>query len=230
MKTLFVITARGGSKGIPGKNIKPLGGKPLLHYSIEQARAWAADDDICLSTDDVQIAECAMQAGLNVPFTRPAALSTDTAGSYEVLLHALSHYEQTGRNYDALVLLQPTSPFRTARQIGEALQLFTTEIDMVVSVTNSKANPYYNLFEEDANGFLHRSKPGNYVRRQDAPPVYEYNGAIYVINTASLKDRSIAAFERVRKYEMDAVSSLDLDTPLDWQFAEFLLDRKIVSC
>lgn len=229
MKTLFVITARGGSKGIPGKNIKPLGGKPLLHYAIAQARAWAADDDICLSTDDIAIAESAMRVGLNIPFMRPDALSTDTAGSYEVLLHALNHYEQTGRQYDALVLLQPTSPFRTAKQIGEAMQLFSPDVNMVVSVTNSKANPYYNLFEEDAQGFLHRSKPGNYVRRQDAPPVYEYNGAIYVINTASLKALPIAAFERVRKYEMDAVSSLDLDTPLDWEFAEFLLERKIVS-
>lgn len=230
MKTLFVITARGGSKGIPGKNIKPLGGKPLLHYAIEQARALAADDDICLSTDDIAIAESAMRVGLNIPFMRPEALSTDTAGSYEVLLHALNHYEQTGRQYDALVLLQPTSPFRTAKQIGEAMQLFSPDVDMVVSVTNSKANPYYNLFEENAQGFLHRSKPGNYVRRQDAPPVYEYNGAIYVINTASLKALPIAAFERVRKYEMDAVSSLDLDTPLDWDFAEFLIERKIVSC
>lgn len=229
MKTLFVITARGGSKGIPGKNIKPLGGKPLLHYAIEQARACAADDDICLSTDDLQIAECAMQVGLNIPFTRPAALSTDTAGSYKVLLHALNHYEQNGRHYDALVLLQPTSPFRTAKQIGEAMQLFGPDVDMVVSVTTSKANPYYNLFEEDKTGFLHRSKPGNYVRRQDAPPVYEYNGAIYVINTVSLKALPIAAFERVQKYEMDTVSSLDLDTPLDWEFAEFLIERKIVS-
>lgn len=230
MKTLFVITARGGSKGIPGKNIKPLGGKPLLHYAIEQARALAADDDICLSTDDIAIAESAMSVGLNIPFMRPDALSTDTAGSYEVLLHALNHYEQTGRLYDALVLLQPTSPFRTAKQIGEAMQLSSPDVDMVVSVTNSKANPYYNLFEEDTNGFLHRSKPGNYVRRQDAPPVYEYNGAIYVINTASLKALPIAEFERVRKYEMDPVTSLDLDTPLDWDFAEFLIERKIVSC
>lgn len=225
MKTLFVITARGGSKGIPGKNIRPLGGKPLLHYAIEQARALAADDDICLSTDDPQIAESAMQVGLNIPFTRPEKLSTDTAGSNDVLLHALSHYEEAGRSYDTIVLLQPTSPFRTAKQIKEAIALFEPSLDMVVSVTPSKANPYFNLFEEDALGFLHRSKPGKFIRRQDAPPVYAYNGAIYVINVASLKARPINEFECVRKYEMDEVTSLDLDTPLDWDFAEFLIKR-----
>ena len=113
MKTLFVIPARGGSKGIPHKNIRPLAGKPLIGYAIDTARHFADDCDICLSTDDPEIAAVATgQFGLAVPFLRPAELATDKSGTYEVLLHALDYYRNRGIDYECLVLLQPTSPFR----------------------------------------------------------------------------------------------------------------------
>ena len=222
---LFLITARGGSKGIPGKNIKPLNGKPLLYYAIDSARALTDDENICLSSDDEQIIECATSYGLSVPFIRPKELATDIAGSYEVLLHAYNFYRQSGKKFDSMVLLQPTSPFRTAKQISEAMQLYSDDIDMVVSVCESEINPYYNLFEENEQGYLKLTKEGNYIRRQDCPKTYIYNGAIYIINIKSLLENPLHKFEKVIKYEMDKTSSTDLDTLLDWQWAEFLIEK-----
>ena len=162
--------------------------------------------------------------GLKVPFIRPAELAADNSGTYEVLLHALSFYEQQGRTYDTIILLQPTSPFRRDEDISEALKLYSPDIDMVVSVTEARANPYYNCFETDSDGFLHVSKgDGKYIRRQDAPKAWEYNGAIYIINPQSLKRESLGEFKRRRMYEMDELHSLDLDTPLDWRIAELLI-------
>ncbi len=226
MPTLFVIPARGGSKGIPGKNIKPLAGKPLLYYTLDVAHAVVNPGDaICLSTDDAAIIAAAQAYGLHVPFVRPAALSTDTAGMNEVLLHALQHYQQAGMEVEKIVLLQPTSPFRTVSQLQEALKDYTPELDMLVSVKLTDANPYYVLAEENEQGYLEKSKKGTFVRRQDCPPVYQYNGAIYIINPHALRQKGLAKFTKVKKYLMDAQSSLDLDTPLDWAFAEFLIQQ-----
>ena len=232
MKTLFIIPARGGSKGILGKNSKPLGGKPLIHYSIEFARLFATDEHICLTTDSQIIADCATEIGYNAPFLRPDYLATDTSGSYEVLLHALNFYENLGRKYDTVVLLQPTSPFREKRHLDEAMQIYNNEmqlynenLDMIVSVCEAKGNPYYNLFEENEGGFLKISKgDGSFTRRQDVPPVFEYNGSIYIINTQSLKEKNgMKAFEHIKKYVMTEAYSIDLDTPTDWEKAEFFL-------
>ena len=225
MKYLFVIPARGGSKGIPGKNIKPLGGKPLIHYSIEYARLFADDADICLTTDSEKIANCALEIGYKTPFLRPNNLATDTAGSYEVLQHALFFFENQGKKYDAVILLQPTSPFREKQHLEEMLPLFSSENDMIVSVCEAKGNPYYNLFEENTEGYLKVSKgDGSFTRRQDVPLVYEYNGSIYIISAESLRTKSsFRAFQSIKKYEMSEAYSIDLDTPTDWQKAEFYI-------
>lgn len=226
MKTLYVIPARGGSKGIPHKNIKPLAGKPLIGYSIDVARQLAADDDICLTTDDPEIAATAESMGLNVPFLRPASLATDTCGTYEVLIHALDFYRDRGIDYDTLVLLQPTSPMRTADDVRAALALYSPDIDMVVTVKEAASNPYYNCYETDNDGFLHISKgDGGYTRRQDAPKVWEYNGAVYVINVESLRRMPLSAFTRRRMSVMPAERSVDLDTPVDWLIAEKLIEN-----
>lgn len=227
MKILVIIPARGGSKGIPHKNIKPLNGKPLIHYTIDEARQIVSDDDICVSTDDPEIIRCVEAYGLNVPFVRPGELATDTAGTYEVLLHALDFFEKKGRSYDAVLLLQNTSPFRKAEQIKEALSLFSREVDMVVSVKECAANPYYCVFEEDNNGYLHVCKgDGNIYRRQDAPKVYEYNGAIYIMNAEKLKTTHMHKMQKRVKYVMDELSSFDLDTMWDWQMAESIVRQR----
>lgn len=223
MEVLVIIPARGGSKGIPHKNIKPLNGKPLIYYSIDTARAITGDENICVSTDDDEIIEVVEKYGLEVPFKRPTELATDTAGTYEVLLHALSYYESRGKRYDAVLLLQNTSPFRKAEQVKEALQLFNKNVDMVVSVKECAANPYYCVFEENEEGYLNVCKgDGNIFRRQDAPKVYEYNGAIYIMNPEVLKTTHMHKMQKRVKYVMDDISSFDLDTMADWNMAEMI--------
>lgn len=230
MKTLIIIPARGGSKGIPHKNIKKLGGKPLIYYAIDVARALAQDEDICVTTDDDEIIEKVLEYGLAVPFKRPDYLATDSCGTNEVLLHALKYYESCGKFYDRIILLQCTSPFRNVEHVKEAIALYKPEIDMVVSVRESKSNPYYNCFEENETGFLKPSKgQGNIVRRQDAPKTWEYNGAIYIINSHSLKEKSLSNFDHIIKYEMDEIHSIDLDTVLDWKLAEIIINEKIIG-
>lgn len=224
MKTLYLIPARGGSKGIPGKNIKPFLGKPLICHAIDQAReAGAQDCDICVSTDSDEIRRTVEDYGLNVPFMRPARLATDTAGTYEVILHALDFYEARGIHYDLVILLQTTSPLRRAADITGARALWAPGTDMVVSVCEAATNPYYNAFETDAQGNLHISKgDGTFIRRQDAPKVWEYNGAVYVMSTASLRKMPMSRFPVRRPYVMPAERSVDLDTPADWTRAESL--------
>lgn len=225
---LFIIPARGGSNGIPGKNIKLLDGKPLIHYSIEYARQFASDERICVSTDSDEIIETVAQTGLKVPFKRPAELATDTAGSMEVILHALNYYASKIAGIDKVVLLQPTSPLREKRHFLEALNLFSPDTDMVVSVSESALSPYYNLFEEGGDGFLRLCINNKiYSRRQDVPPVYAYNGSIYIINRESLKSvNSLGSLQKIKKYVMEPAFSVDLDTPDDWEYLEFQIARR----
>lgn len=228
-KALYIIPARGGSKGIPGKNIKPLGGKPLIAYAIEAARdAGAPDSRIIVSTDDGRIAAVARDCGLATDYMRPAALGGDTVGSREVILDVMDWADRRGIDYEAVVLLQPTSPFRTADDISGAVALYDGSLDMVVSVTEAASNPYYNCFETDGDGYLHVSKgDGLITRRQDAPKAWEYNGAVYVINPRSIREMPLGAFKRRVPFVMPRSRSIDLDTPTDWLVAEALLEANI---
>lgn len=223
--TLFLIPARGGSKGIPGKNIRIFNGKPLICHAIDCAREFAEDADICLSTDSAEIRDVAVEYGLSVPFLRPDELASDTAGSYEVMLHALDFYRNLGKDYRRLVLLQPTSPFRLPEDVANALRAWSPEIDMAVSVTPAATNPYLNAYETDSDGFLHISKGDGTCtrRRQEAPPVWEYTGAVYVITVDSLRKARLNEFGKVVPVEMPRERAIDLDTPLDWKIAELLL-------
>lgn len=225
-KSLYIIPARGGSKGIPRKNIKPLAGIPLIHYSIAVARALSDDEHIIVTTDDEEIAEVARQTGLDVPYMRPKHLATDTANSRDVILDAMDYADCRGVEYDNVVLLQPTSPLRNVEDVENALKLYTSDIDMVVSVVESAVNPYYNCFETGAGGFLHVSKgDGRFTRRQDAPKVWEYNGAVYVINPESLRSMEMGKFTKKVPLVMLRERSIDLDTPLDWAIAEIMISE-----
>jgi N-acylneuraminate cytidylyltransferase len=226
MKDLVLIPARGGSRGIPGKNIKTLNGRPLIYYTLDAACAVASPENICVSTDSDEIIGIVREYGLGVPFKRPDNLATDTASSEDVILHAIDFYEQRGKQYDHVVLLQPTSPFRTGTHVREALSLYRTGLDMVVSVKIAHANPYFNLFEENTEGYLIRSKSGIFTRRQDCPVVYEFNGAIYIMNVQSLKNRPQGNFSKIRKYVMTEEDSLDIDRNYDWIVAEAILSER----
>lgn len=223
MEPLIIIPARGGSKGVPGKNIKLLNGKPLIQYTIEAALEVTDKENIIVSTDSHDIKNVVENLGIRINSLRPKELASDTSSTYDVLLHELNILEKIGRYYDRLVLLQPTSPFRTGKHILEAWRLYNDDLDMIVSVKETKANPYFVLREEDENGFLKPSKISHATRRQDVPKVWELNGAIYIINTKSLKEMPIVNFGKVKKYVMDELSSLDIDTALDWVVAENLL-------
>ena len=230
MKSLFLITARGGSKGIPHKNIKPLNGKPLIYYSIDVARQFTADEDICVTTDDDEIIKVVENYGLKVPFKRPDYLATDTCGSNEVIQHAWKFFEDRGIHYDAVLLLQPTSPFRKVEFLKEAVALYDDSIDMVTSVKSAPCNPYYDGFEDNEEGLLAISKgDGTIERRQDAPKVWQLNGSIYVINPNSLMEKGLAHFTRIRKYAMSELYSVDIDNPFDWKVAELIIEEKLLG-
>lgn len=218
-RVLALITARSGSKGIPDKNIRPLAGIPLLAHSIRHAReAGFPRCDIVLSTDSEAYAAIGREYGADVPFIRPDDLASDTAGSREVMLHAVDTLARMGRHYDTICLLQPTSPLRSPEDIREAIELYRSRRpDMVVGVTRSGANPYYNLFEADPEGYLRISKgDGGITRRQDAPPVYEFNGAVYIISVAALRKAPISQFPHTLPLVMPPERSLDLDSESDW--------------
>lgn len=225
MKPLVIIPARGGSKGLPGKNIKILGGKPLIHWTIDEARKVFNDNEICISSDDEKIKKVAEKTGLKIPFLRPKELATDIATTQDVLLHAIKYYEDNYYKPEVVVLLQPTSPFRTSKHIKEALEEYSNDIDMVASVKETKSNPYYVLFEEGEEGYLEKSKKGKFFRRQDCPKVWEFNGAIYIINVQKIKESLISDFNKVVKYVMDECSSFDIDSQLDWDICEILVNR-----
>jgi N-acylneuraminate cytidylyltransferase len=228
MYPLVIITARGDSKGVPDKNIKLLGGKPLIAYTIEAALGVFPAERIIVSTDSEKIKQAAEKCGIEVPFLRPAELATDTASSYDVILHAMDQANQLGIIYDTVILLQPTSPFRNAQHIRGALALLRENDDMIVSVKVSEENPYYSLFEENSDGYLSRSKEGSFTRRQDCPNVFSYNGAIYVMRAESLRKETIGSFKKVRKYVMSDLESLDIDTPLDWKLAELIMKEGLI--
>jgi len=231
MHPLFLITARGGSKGIPGKNIKKLNGIPLINYAIELARQFTTDANICLSTDDTKIISVAKQQGLFVPFVRPKHLASDTAGSYEVIQHALNWYRGNGVHHDVVVLLQPTSPFRLKKHVAEALKKYNRKTDMVVSVNKCAGNPFAILYKRTSGDLIQKAIPSKKTgeRRQDAEGLYELNGAVYVFNARSLDKGPVSQFKKIKMVEMEAVNSADIDEPLDWKWCEFLLKEKLVK-
>jgi CMP-N,N'-diacetyllegionaminic acid synthase len=224
MKILYFIPARGGSKGILQKNIKELAGKPLIQYSIEIAKAMTTNfEDICVSTDDLLIKNMAQKLGLFVPFLRPVEISGDSASTNDAIIHALNYYSQKGIEYEVVVVLQPTSPLRALDDVKGAISIFNNQIDMVVSVKVTDSNPYYVLFEEDEKGLLYKCKEGGFVSRQSCPTVYEYNGAVYIINVNSLKAKPIIEFNKIVKFLMPSERSIDIDNLIDWELCEILI-------
>ena len=226
--TLWLIPARGGSKGIPDKNLKPFCGESLVSRAVEQALQCAVGNDVIfVSTDSEKIKKEAEKHNIEIPFLRPDDLATDTASTYSVIIHAIHEFEKIGKSFERVVLLQPTSPFRIKSDIKGALEAWHPGLDMVVSVTESKANPYFNLFETGENGFLCHSKGnGEFTRRQETPKVWEYNGAVYVISAKSLMKGPMSKFSKVVPYIMPTSRSIDLDTPEDWEIAEIIYKRQ----
>lgn len=225
MSNLIIIPARAGSKGVPMKNIKILNKKPLIMYTLDVARSLFDDDSIYVTTDDHELIQIIEEGGFRVPFIRPDYLASDSASMRDVIVHCIEHYKvENGYYPNSVILLQPTSPFRSTRHVLEALEMFDDNADLVVSVKETSSNPYYVLFEEDNEGYLKPSKVGDFVRRQDCPKVWEFNGAIYVIRVSRLLEKPMNQFDNIRKYEMDEISSHDIDTELDWIMAKHIAE------
>jgi CMP-N-acetylneuraminic acid synthetase len=228
-----VIGARGGSQGLPGKNVRPLLGKPLIAWSVEQALAVPGIRRVVVSTDSEAIAEAARAAGAEVPFMRPAELSGPTIGKFQVWQHALAactaHY---GEAYDTYVDLDCTSPLRESSDIVRAIAQFTAArargVDAVFSVCKARKNPYFNLVEPDAQGALKVSKalPGKVLARQAAPPVFEHVASIYVLAADYLRRANHLLDGLTEGYDIGEAKSLDIDSEFDFELIEYLMKRR----
>lgn len=230
MKTIATVCARGGSKGLPRKNVLPFAGKPLIAHTIEQALACPRIGGVYVSTDDDEIARVAAAAGAIVPYRRPAELATDGAGKLQVIEHLVHHLEGQGEQVDTIVDLQPTSPLRLPADIDAALDL-AGRAELVVSVCEPSHNPYYSLAEAGPDGLLRLSKGGGAARRQDVPAVWGLNGAVYVWQRAALQRAvrdgfwSLAILPSVMPRER----SVDIDDAHDFALAEWLFQRRTVQ-
>jgi CMP-N,N'-diacetyllegionaminic acid synthase len=226
-RVLAVIPARGGSKGIPRKNLHDLAGKPLIAYAIECAQATAQIDDVVVSTDDVEIAEVSAALGARV-HRRPRALAQDDTPTLPVLLNVLEQldeHEQPRR----VVTVQPTSPLRHSRDLAAAIGLLTPSYDSVIGVCEPEHTPYKMFrISEDTLVPLFADVPRG-APRQQLPPVYRENGAVYVTWTDVLRDQCSIWGARARPYRMSVESSVDIDTLHDLALAEYFLKQRAVS-
>ena len=223
-KYLAIIPARGGSKRLPRKNVLPLAAKPLIVWSIETALASGAIDKVVVSSDDDEILQVSSAYPVEI-VKRPESLATDTATSFDAIKHVIGLYPK----YEYTVLLQPTSPLRTAAHIDEAIKLLEAkQANAVISVCETEHSPLWsNILPEDAsmNAFL-RDEVLN-MRSQDLPAYYRLNGAIYICKTAELlKQNNFLLKENIYAYVMDQKSSVDIDTMMDFRWAEFLVSEE----
>ncbi|MBE7940346.1 MULTISPECIES: acylneuraminate cytidylyltransferase family protein [Ramlibacter] len=228
-RTIATILARGGSKGLPGKNVRPFAGKPLIAHSIAQALACPGIDGVYVSTDDEEIARIAREHGATVPYRRPAELATDQAPKIPAIEHLVAHLEGQGEAIDFVVDLQPTSPLRTPADIEAALaQARAGDADLVTTVTEPSHNPYYTLVEVQADGCVALSKPNAAVRRQDVPAVWGLNGSVYVWRRAALARAARDGFwtVRIQPCAMPRERSVDIDDLFDFEFAQWLASRR----
>jgi CMP-N-acetylneuraminic acid synthetase len=226
VKLLAFIPARGGSKGIIGKNIVNLAGKPLIAWTIEVAQQSAFDLDIFISTDDEAIAQVAAQCGVGTDYRRPAHLASDTATTIDAVCDGIDWLAQQGKAYDAIVLLQPTSPLRTLAQLNDAIQLWLISPNMPLASVCEPAHPPYLLFAEQENGDWNRLAPlPASGRRQDIGTRYaQLNGAIFIQSLPRLQQaRSFFEENNTQFYFMSISTSVDIDTPLDLALAQHLL-------
>ncbi|MDB4759037.1 acylneuraminate cytidylyltransferase family protein [Akkermansiaceae bacterium] len=224
MKILGLIPARGGSKGVPRKNIKLLAGKPLIAYTIEQAQNAKSIDRLVLSTDDVEIAEVAKEYGVEVPFMRPDNLAQDSSGTLEVVRHAVRHFEERGEVYDAVCLLQASSPYRPTGVIDDAVREFLMQRpDSLVSVRRvpDEFNPHW-VFNLDEKNRLRICTGEKKIipRRQDLPSAYHRDGAIYITSMDTIKNGEDLLGDDILAFPVESPLLINIDTLADWDAAD----------
>lgn len=227
---MAIIPARGGSKGVPRKNIRPLAGKPLIAYAIETALASDMIDRVVVSTDDMEIAAVARQYGAEVPFMRPPELAQDESPEWLTWQHAVRMLEagEGDAKVDVGVCVSPTSPLRAVEDVDACIRLLLdSDADLVITVKPADRNPYFNMVVLDGAGYVRLVIPPERPihRRQDAPPVYDITTVAYAFRPQFVL-RAESEFEgKVRAVVVPAERALDIDTELDFEFAEFLLSH-----
>jgi CMP-N-acetylneuraminic acid synthetase len=233
LKVLGVIPARGGSKGVPRKNIRALAGRPLLQYTAQSALAAERLTRVVLSTEDTEIAEVGRRCGLEVPFLRPAELARDDTPTLPVLQHVVGALESMGERYDAVCLLQPTCPMRWSRDIDACIELLSqAEADSVVTLLPVPAeyNPHWVYFRGDDGFFRLSTGEANPVpRRQALPPAFRREGSVYVTRRDVLMRQNSLYGSKLAGYVIPASRSVDIDTPEDWERAEELLRSRAAA-
>lgn len=228
-KFIAIIPARGGSKRLPNKNILKLGGKPLISWTIEAAKECKLIQEIVVSTDSIEIQNLAIDLAINAPFLRSDFLSNDTASSFDVVEHCLEYYKRNqNREFEYLILLQPTSPLRTSEDIKKAINLLEDKKAYgIISICETEHSPLWTNTIDDSlslNNFL-RDEVKN-TRSQDLPTFYRLNGAIYICKVSEfLKQKTFFLNENIFGYIMDKETSIDIDTKLDFVVADFLIQE-----
>jgi CMP-N,N'-diacetyllegionaminic acid synthase len=227
---IISICARGGSVGVPGKNIRLLMGKPLIAWTIEQALSSKVADRVIVSTDSVEIAEVARAFGAETPFLRPDELATSSAGKLPVLMHLVEWCESQGNKVEKLIDLDPTSPLREVRDIKACVDLLNDSTDVVITGYESDKNPYFNMVEQKSSGYYERVcvPSSEVVSRQSAPKVYAMNASIYVWWRSALMP-SLWKSPRIALYSMPRERSIDIDHPIDFELVELMMQRKLRS-
>ena len=228
---IITICARGGSAGIPGKNIRPLCGKPLIGWTIEQAFASKVADEVFVSTDSEDIARVARSFGAQVPFLRPAELATSTAGKLPVIQHLVHWVEAQHGPVNAIIDLDPTSPLRDIADIQTCFSMLDANTDVVISGYEADKNPYFNMVELKANGFYERVclPDSEVLGRQSAPKVFAMNASIYVWLRHSLSS-SLWDSPKIRLHVMPRERSVDIDHEIDFDMVALLMKKKGLSC
>jgi CMP-N,N'-diacetyllegionaminic acid synthase len=227
LKILALVLARGGSKRIPGKNIRILGGKPLIEWSIDIVRNIPEICDILVSTDDAAIAKVAAEAGAMVPWMRPAELATDDASSIDACLHAIQWYEDERGKVDGVLLLQPTSPFRSRESVLQGIELFReNNRHGVVGVSRAESHPLWCFKFENNQLRPFVDTDGLHLRSQDLPPAYVINGALYLVSPEGLRQLRSFFSDDMVPLIMKPGESIDIDTEWDWKIAEMMISAQ----
>ncbi len=228
-RVIAFIFARGGSKGLPGKNLKPLAGKPLIAHAIGHAQAVPRIQRVIVSTDSLEIAQVAKAYGAEVPFIRPVELATDTSPEWLSWRHALEFVrEEEGTLPSAMVSVPVTAPLRKSEDIENSLDIYTTgQCDAVIAVTDAHRNPYFNMVRENSNKTVSLVMNDDFrvTRRQDAPAIFDVTTAVYVVNPNFVMKRDSLFQGRVKASYIPVERSIDIDTMLDFEIAEYLYLR-----
>ena len=229
MNYVVLICARGGSKGLPNKNIKLLNGIPLISWSIRIAKKLNQVSKIIVSTDSSEIAEIAKNEGAEVPFIRPSELSQDDSPEWLVWRHAIDYLKKENCQFDGLIVLPPTAPLRDVNDINNCTSIFELgDSDLIISITDSHRSPYFNMVTIDNDNYSSLVIPPNQAifRRQDTPAVYGITTVAYVVKPNFVCEKNTMWEGKIRSVHIPSERAIDIDTLLDFEFAEYLISKK----